>query len=181
MPINIDKYKKHCTQEFGPEKFNAVFQAIQDQDKLPPFWILFADSTDVEAVQCSQLQNSSDMHVLSKAEIGQAQKEDPVISRVIKSVSEGVRINQAVAKSPEEMIWLREWPKLFLDSDVILRRRFNGPGGKDFSQLALPSKYSRKFMMNSTAKWATWSQRELSHWQENVSPGQEWREKSQSS
>ncbi|MES9879782.1 MAG: reverse transcriptase domain-containing protein [Sedimenticola sp.] len=140
MPLDIGKYMTQCTETVEPDEFSAVFQLAQEQQKVQTGWVTALSSTEPDIGIVAD-QNQPNIEVLRKAEIRLAQEEDPILGKVMASVKRGKRPNPDEVKNKDQNAWLREWNKLVIDSEGILRRKYQEPGGRETLQLALPSKF----------------------------------------
>lgn len=140
MPLDISKYMEICSETVGHEEFQAVFELGHASQNLQTAWVssLTGDFTIVNDLE--QECNPS-IEIFSKSQIRTEQRKDPVLGKLIALMEKGKQPKAKEVKGKLLRVWVREWSKLFLDSDRILRRRVKEPGGTELIQLALPSKY----------------------------------------
>ena len=140
MPLDIGKYMESCTATVSPEEFQAVFQLSQSPADIQTAWIssLFADP---EVIDAFELKDLPSIEVLSKCQIRKDQREDSELGKLIPLLQKGEKPKVSQVKDKFLRAWIREWPRLYIDSEGILRRRLREPGGPEIQQLALPGKY----------------------------------------
>jgi transposase InsO family protein len=143
MPLDINRYMEACTEMVEPDEFSASVQALQGPDDCQPVWNASLNTVTKDLLEPAELQGASDVKMLSTVEIVRAQKKDTVLGRVVDYVSKGTRPKRGEVRDTRLKAWLREWPRLFIDGDGILRRRCKTPGGAEVDQLALPSEHKQ--------------------------------------
>ncbi len=79
---------------------------------------------------------------VSKQELAIAQRDDPVISRVLFFVDQHLRPTKSerVRESPECSIYFRQWERLIIQDSILYRQR-KTPDGKTLLQLILPQQF----------------------------------------
>lgn len=140
MPLDISKYMESCTERVSPEEFQAVFQLGQAPEDVQTAWIASL-SASPEVINAFEMKDLPSIEVLSKSQIRKDQREDLELGNLIPLLQKGDKPKVSQIKDKAVRAWIREWPRLYLDSDGILRRRLKEPGGPEIQQLALPSKY----------------------------------------
>ena len=68
-----------------------------------------------------------------------AQMKDSTLKQVREWVSKGEKPKSCQVSNFASRTWLKEFPKLKLDSDGILWSKYKEPGGKEYHQMALPT------------------------------------------
>ncbi|XP_019628674.1 PREDICTED: uncharacterized protein K02A2.6-like [Branchiostoma belcheri] len=124
-----------CTEEVSGDVLSATTQAMQAVDQGDATWIS-AITTNIDSLPPED--KSASMGPLSKKEIGEAQRRDSAIRKVIELKEEGrnptTRERQDNSFGTRE--YMREWKRLQIDDEGILRRRA-GP----VLQIVLPKDY----------------------------------------
>ena len=140
MPLDINKYMDSCTAMVSPEEFQAVFQLGQAPEDVQTAWISSL-SSNPEVIKTFEPSSQPGIEILSKLQIGEDQKKDPVLGKLISLIKKGNQPKLREIKDKSLRAWVRKWHKLCLDQDGILRRKLKEPGGPEIIQLALPGKY----------------------------------------
>jgi transposase InsO family protein len=141
MPLDIDRYMKECTQGVEPDEFGAVAQLTQDSKQCQTGWSFAMASKNATLLDVFGLEEASPIDAITDTEIQKAQKSDPVLGKVWDFVSKGARPRNRELPSAKLKAWMREWPRLLIDSHGLLRRRRLEQGVGEVYQLALPSVY----------------------------------------
>ena len=143
-PEHMRQYMVSCTEETAQEELRAVIQSIQLQDNGQANWIssLTHDQTVLHDGVLKPTLNRIQKFDID--DIRQAQINDPVNGKVYQLVKGKVRptASQTADESPDVILLLHEWLKLYIDKEGVLRRK-NG----DQDQIVLPSKYHRTILM----------------------------------
>ncbi len=74
-----------------------------------------------------------------KPQLKAAQVSDPALKEVASWVSKGVKPNIRRVANQVSKAWLRDWSKLYIDPDGIMRRMYREPGGREYQQIVLPA------------------------------------------
>ena len=119
MPVDMEVIMGQCTEELTSDCVAAITQAVETQDSnSPSVCPVFA------SLQCIAV--SEEMHkTFSAAEIRQAQQDDVNISQIIqcKLSNKKPAGHDLNALSNQSKCLLREWERLHMDEDGILRRK----------------------------------------------------------
>ena len=137
-PEHMRQYMVSCTEEMLQEELRAVIQSIQLQDNGQVNWISSLTS-DPSVLHDGVLKPTlNTIQTLDMADVRQAQIDDPITRKVYQFVHSRVRPATAktAGESPDVILLLHEWLKLYIGKDGVLRRR-NG----DHDQIVLPSNY----------------------------------------
>lgn len=134
LPLDIEGMIEQCTEELSSDCIAATAQAVEVQEDTSP-WVV-SDSSP-----CSP--DMGDSEPLLVAEIQQSQREDPHMGPVIKYKLTGMRpcSKQMKSLTPQSRCLLREWEKLHLDENGILKRKT-----ANRHQLVLPERYKAVVM-----------------------------------
>jgi transposase InsO family protein len=129
MPCDIEEMMGNCTEEMSSHSVQATVQAIETRDSQTACWIMAPGCVGTEEELPTPF---------SRAEICQAQRDDPNIGPVIDYKQSDQRPvgQQLKSSSAQSKRLLREWNKLSLDEDGILHRKT-----VTRTQLVLPDKY----------------------------------------
>ncbi|KAI8503655.1 retrotransposon-like protein 1 [Branchiostoma belcheri] len=134
-PGDAERFMATCTEEVSGDVLSATTQAMQAVDQGDATWIS-AITTNIDSLPPED--KSASMGPLSKKEIGEAQRRDSAIRKVIELKEEGriptTRERQDNSFGTRE--YMREWKRLQIDDEGILRRRA-GP----VLQIVLPKDY----------------------------------------
>ena len=133
-PLDMDSYTRTCTEEFSQDVFGATVEAVREQSKGSTPWIT-AVTGDVTTPEITP--EDLNVKLFSQQEIKEAQHKDTV-SRVINCKSHGARpYGTQLKHGPRDVNTLvREWNKLEIDNQGILRRRT-----RSNLQLVLPKQF----------------------------------------
>lgn len=137
MPLDISEYRKQCTCVASQEDINATVFGVQTLNNGQTTWIsVLSDSQDIINLEQSLLTDSHGNRV-NRTDLCRAQQDDASISKVLnyKQANRRPSRRQAQREDPSTRSILREWAKLEIDKDGLLRRRT-----KSCLQLVLPLK-----------------------------------------
>ena len=139
MPLNMDDYIPQCTEGLAANILQATASACCGQRKGEVAWVsaLSAQSNNFD-LQDQELLEPKSRQQFNVSDIVHAQEEDNVISSIRKFKLSGKKPSPIERKRlvPLAKGLLREWNKLFVDADNILRRTTN-----DTNQIVLPKKF----------------------------------------
>lgn len=142
MPLDIDLYAQQCTKTVELKEVKAVVSmlSLREVQNLPSVWVhslsnIYELPIDVE------IQGSTGIKTLTKQELKVSQEEDLTMGKVIKFLQVGKKPKLSEVRNCSMRPWFREWAKLCLGTDGILRRKYREPGQGDILQLVLPAKY----------------------------------------
>ena len=129
IPCDIEEMVGNCTEEMSSHSVQATVQAIETRDSQTACWMMALGCVGTEEELPTPF---------SRAEICQAQRDDPNIGPVIDYKQSDQRPvgQQLKSSSAQSKHLLREWDKLSLDEDGILHRKT-----VTRTQLVLPDKY----------------------------------------
>lgn len=137
MPLDINDYRKQCTRSTSQDDIEASFAGVTAIQNGQTVWIsAITDNQDI--LDCEQLMLADcDGKRVNATELVKAQQADASIAKVIayKQSKRRPSRRQVRREDPQTRSLLREWTKLELDDDGVLRRRV-----KSHSQLVLPLK-----------------------------------------
>ncbi|XP_019221791.1 uncharacterized protein LOC109204700 [Oreochromis niloticus] len=135
MPLDMEHYMQTCTEAVTPEILNSVTQALAVQLQGSEPWLCPLNISTVVAEQSEEVGMSG--LEIPKANLRDAQKEDPVIGEVLKYViSSRWPKGRKQACNKEIAALAREKQKLHLDEDGLLYRKTLSR-----TQLLLPKKF----------------------------------------
>ena len=128
------------TDRVSPEEFQAVFQLGQAPEDVQNA-LIASVSANPEVIDAFEMKDLPSIEVLSKSQIRKGQREDLEFKNLIPVLQKGYKPKVRQIKDKSVRALIIEWPRLYLDSDGILRRRLKEAVGPEIRQLALPSKY----------------------------------------
>jgi len=140
LPLDINQYIPSCTQKTSQDVISAALSGVMAHQNGDAVWIT-AVSGGTEAFNLdSDLLDSRNYHKIEPQVILVAQKQDPSIGRVLACKLNGRKPTkrEIVKELPYTRKLLREWPKLEIGSDGLLRRK----SGQNL-QLVLPKQFHR--------------------------------------
>jgi len=140
IPLDISQYIPTCTQETSQDVISATLSSVKALQNGDTVWITaVSDSTDSLNLD-SNLLDSRNYHQIEPQVILTAQKQDPSIGRVLAYKLNGHKpaTHEISRELPHTRKLLREWPKLEIGSDGLLRRKC----GQNL-QLVLPKQFHR--------------------------------------
>ncbi|CAJ1087323.1 unnamed protein product [Xyrichtys novacula] len=120
MPLDIDSYMRSCTAEVGQEAISASMESVSVEQRDP------CQGVGVFQVSALKLIKDSDTNQpFTPDQIRRAQEADEVLSRVLWYKSQSRRPGRAEVKEerPAVTALLKQWLKLHVDQDGILRRQ----------------------------------------------------------
>lgn len=132
----MEKYVTECTEDLSSEIVQAVWDGTHVAKKKDVAWIAALSISSIDTDQPSQC---SLLPKISKAELSRAQREDPVISKIVK-MKEDVKVPDADMKKEvtgAARKLLCEWNKLLLENGCLYRRT------NERKQLVLPAQYKQ--------------------------------------
>ena len=138
--IHMDEYMDICTEEVELDWIKATVEALDAQQKGDAIWLLSLSSQLSDIGHIMNLEGESKVQPLTPNELYEAQRRDKGISEVIQYKERGkpLTLQERRSASPEGQPLLREWKKLIVGEDGILRRK-RGPD----LQLVLPRTFHR--------------------------------------
>ena len=140
LPLDINQYIPICTQETSQDVISAALSGVMALQNGDAIWIT-AVSGGTEALNLdSDLLDFRNYHKIEPQVILAAQKQDPIIGRVLACKLNGRKpaIREIAKELPYTRKLLREWPKLEIGHDGLLRRK----SGQNL-QLVLPKQFHR--------------------------------------
>ena len=137
MSLEIDRYMSNCSKSVHPEEISAVVNALKIQEQGELAWISALSQTEVSTIE--QAQEVLGIDIMTKSQIKACQIKDSTLKQVREWVSKGEKPKSCQVGNFACRAWLKEFPKLVLDSDGILWRKYKEPGGREYHQMALPS------------------------------------------
>lgn len=125
MPVDIETLMEECTEKLS----SRSVQSVEEQGII--LWPMNL------SVHCTAISNSAQQPI-PPGEIHLAQREDQYIGPVVESMMSGIKptIQQLKSCSMQSKRLMREWERLMLDDDGILRCKIASR-----TQLVLPEKY----------------------------------------
>ena len=138
MPM--EQYICECKEEVEPEWIKATVEAMNAQRKGEAVWLTALSSQPKGVKRMMTDKVALLVQPITPKELYQAQRDDPAIGKVIEHKQSGKQLTpQDKQRAPPDLrSLLREWKKLDVGEDGILRRR----SGSNV-QLVLPQKFHR--------------------------------------
>lgn len=129
MPVDIETLMEECTEELSSRSVQATVQSVEEQGTI--LWPMTLSA------QCTAISNSEHQPIPPE-EIRLAQRENQHIGPVVESMMPGIKptIQQLKSFSMQSKRLMREWERMMLDGDGILRRKTAVR-----TQMVLPEKY----------------------------------------
>ena len=127
-----------CTNETSNEEFQATVKTASYQFSGECVWVsaLSTDTRNFSLQDSELLQPINDLH-LDSIDIKYAQTSDPILSYILRLKETGKKPPRTTHISDRRSkTFLREWDKLYFDSNGILRRKTS-----EYEQIVLPMKY----------------------------------------
>lgn len=142
MPLDIDQFAQQCTKTVKLEEVKAVVSAmiLQGGHTLPSVWVRSLSGVAIDTAGAASY-GSTGICTLTRGELKHAQQDDPVMGNVIRLLQVGKKPKPFEMRTPALKSWLREWSKLTLGEDGLLRRKYREPGQGEILQLTVPEKY----------------------------------------
>ena len=142
MPLDTDQYMEQCSSTVQLDAVKAVVGSLMHMEVNPlPVWVQsFSDANGNLLIDAESL-GSAGIEIFRKEELTQAQREDPTMGKVIRLFQVGKKPCHKEVKDPSMKAWLKEWSKLTIGVDGLLRRKYREPGNTELLQLAVPAKY----------------------------------------
>ncbi|KAI7789521.1 hypothetical protein IRJ41_008311 [Triplophysa rosa] len=133
MPLDIEDYMHSCTAEASQDVISASIERVVTERRNP--------CQGVGVIQVNALslvKDSETSQTLTPDQIRKAQEEDEILSRVLWYKSQSRRPSRAEVKAenPAVAILLKQWLKVHVGQDGVLRRRTSRR-----EQLLLPKAY----------------------------------------
>ena len=119
MPLDIDSYMERCTAEVSREEIGASVDSVQAQTHGQVTW-----ATAIN-VQPDVLTPSPSGEAVDRGDIKNAQRDDPVIARVITYLQQGERPSRKnTAQDPPDVAsLLRDWENLTMADGLLVRKK----------------------------------------------------------
>ena len=139
MPLDIEKYMKDCTAVMSDEEFQTTVSAISSQFTNEAVWVsALSPNENNFTLQDSELKLPASDIRLDVNELQRSQRQDFAISRVIRFKENGSKpsFKDRIDEPRATKTLLRDWDKLYVDSDGIPRRKTS-----EHDQIVLPTKY----------------------------------------
>ena len=146
MPLDLEKVKGEYSAELPRDAIETTIRAIDVQEQSGEVGVMslgaYWEETDSDSEHLTT-GVSIDSSILNRA-----QDDDSVIGPVKEMVRQNRRppIKDLKRFAPDSKILLREWSKLSIDSDGLLRRVISQPKEGIVKQLVLPLKYQSLVM-----------------------------------
>ena len=123
--IHMEQYMDLCTEEVEPDWIRATVEALDSQSKGDVVCLLSLSSQPSELRQIMNVDCELRVQPLTPKELYEPQRRETVISEVIqyKNYSKPLTLQDRRRASAEVQSLLREWKKLVVGEDGILRRR----------------------------------------------------------
>ena len=139
MPKDIASIIEECTEEVSPAEIYSTLTLAAAHTRGSVNWIT-AITTDSEVLDRFLSATTENVKPMDKQHLAQAQKDDPIIGRVLAYKCQGEELTAADrhAEHPKVCVLMREWKKLQQGTDGLLYRKT-----KKGRQLVLPSRYHR--------------------------------------
>ena len=140
MPLDINSYMSACTSETSSDDFQTTVAAVSSQSVGETAWVsaLSSDERNFTMQENELLKPASELR-LDDIDLYREQRQDSSISQLIRFKETGNKPGRDRHFNDLKMkTLLREWDKLHLDSNGILRRKTN-----DYDQIVLPRKHQR--------------------------------------
>ena len=138
LPMDIDQYIPSCTQETSQEVISATLSGVMALQHGGTVWITaVSDRTETLDLE-SDILDSRKYDKIEPRVILASQKRDPSIGRVLAYKLDGRKpaTHEICRQLPYTRKLLREWPKLDVGKDGLLRRRCG-----EHLQLVLPREF----------------------------------------
>ena len=138
IPLDIDQYMPTCTEETSQAVIAASLTGVIANQTGEAVWITaISDTAEVLSLDTSLL-DPTKYDSIDPQDILRAQRQDPSIGRVLAYKSEGQKpaVRELRQELPKTRVLLREWHKLEVGEDGLLRRK----SGKNL-QLVLPKQF----------------------------------------
>lgn len=141
MPLEVGTMMEQCTEELSSDCVEATIQAVEVQD-LAMSWT--AMSSPYDPTECAESGQS-----FSTDDIRQAQRSDTHIGPVVQCKMAGEKPSRHLLRtfSAQGRSLLRQWDKLCIGEDGILRRKT-----ATRSQLVLPEIYKQRVLQELHSK-----------------------------
>ena len=140
MPLNFEEVMGEYSAELPRDAIETTIRAVGVQDQSGEIGVMslganLKTNPDFEHLATDV---SIDSSILSKA-----QDDDPIVGPVKELVLHNRRpaVQDLKRYAPDSKVLLREWSKLSIDSDGLLRRVISQPREGIIKQLVLPQKY----------------------------------------
>ena len=139
MPINIEEYMTKCTKTVQPDVLPAAVITSNCSGTNETAWVAaLSNNTSNFDLQENELLNPQSHHSFNPQAIREAQERDKVVAPILKhklSCQPPSREDRH-RFSKRSKVLLRDWNKLYIDTDGILRRRT-----PEHAQIVLPEKF----------------------------------------
>lgn len=141
MSIPLDKHWGKYTEELSLEAIDATVEAVKVQQQEDPTWVAFLNLIETDTDEDLLV---SPVRPISRSELANAQRSDPVISKVLQYLEKGKKPikEERIGESDEVLSLIRDWPRLKVENG-LLNRYSSLAGGTGRTQLVLPSCYKR--------------------------------------
>ena len=142
MPLDIDHFARQCTKSIKLEEVKAVVSmlTLKEVQNLPSVWV--HSLSDISEMPSDvEVEGRTGIKTLSNEDLKVSQQEDAIVGEVIRLLQVGKKPKPSEVRNNSMKPWLREWTKLSLGSDGLLRRKYREPGQGEILQLVVPAKY----------------------------------------
>lgn len=145
MPLDISRMMSYCTETVDPDTLKTNLCTATARSEGENVWVasLSEKVCDVE----KNLSVDSKLIPFSLDELKAAQRDDADIGPVFSFLRDNKKPSQngILKLRHDTKALLREWPKLYIDENSLLKRRSTGPNGPRV-QLVLPHKFRSKVL-----------------------------------
>uniref|UniRef100_A0A8C5PXV4 Gypsy retrotransposon integrase-like protein 1 n=1 Tax=Leptobrachium leishanense TaxID=445787 RepID=A0A8C5PXV4_9ANUR len=136
IPLDIEKYTTECTEQLSSEVVRAVWDGARAAKKKDVAWVAALSMSSMETDPTSQ---GSLLPRINKNELSKAQREDPVIAKILKMKEEikvpDESLKKTVTGAAKKLLY--EWNKLIIEDGCLYRQT------AQHKQLVLPTQYKQ--------------------------------------
>ena len=140
IPLDIERYIQTCTQRTCREELMAMVESVNVQTGYEGGWVNSL-SVSPETEECSPT-GMVGIETFTGSQIGAMQDADAVLSVVKKYVTGGKKPLEKERRkaSPKVKCWIRDWERLSIDPQGVLKRDCTVSGGIKVKQICMPPK-----------------------------------------
>ena len=154
ISLDIEQFMKSCTLEASQQEIQATISGLNVNYTNQAIWLSsVSDKVKLQDID-SVLMDLTKYHMIDSSTLLQAQKEDPVVGRVLafKLDNHRPKSHELEQENQEVKALLREWNHLFVDTDGILKRKTI-----NHHQLVLPRKFRKIIYCELHQETGPWS------------------------
>lgn len=136
MSLDVEQYIRGCTRSSSKEVLMAMVEAASAEMGEQPLWVNIKEVGNLGA----EVNEMTGIKTLKSEDIVKLQDKDLIMGKVRYHVMQQVKPTKSQMRSEPVKLktWLRDWGRLQVGSDGVLRRSCKMPDGQKILQVCVP-------------------------------------------